>query len=195
VPYDRPVVVIGCSYGCVEALVSLVQTFDREWPAAIFITMHVGAFSILPEVLQPRCALPVHHAKHQERIESGRVYIAPPEYHLCIERDMMRLNRGPRENWCRPAVDPMFRSAAQAHRHAVIAVLMTGLLNDGSLGLYEVQRLGGRTIVQNPEDAAAPGMPQSALSILKPDYVMPLAKIGDAIASCLQLMSPGRATA
>jgi two-component system chemotaxis response regulator CheB len=186
VSVSKPIVVIGCSYGCIPALQRLVSQFGAGWPTAVCITLHVGPFSQLPEVLQARCALPVRHAEDQESIETGRVYVAPPDHHLCVERHALRLTRGPKENWCRPAIDPMFRSAAQSHGPAVVGVLMTGLLSDGSLGLVEIHKRRGRTIIQDPEEAEAADMPLSALSLMCPDFVLPLSEMRDGIWTCLQ---------
>jgi two-component system chemotaxis response regulator CheB len=183
-PYDR-IVVIGCSYGCVEALLRVLPEFDPLWPAAFFITLHTGQFSILPEVLQRRCALPVRHAEDREPIRRGVVFVAPPDRHLLIGPGAISLSPGPKENWTRPAIDPMFRSAAHAHRSRVVGVLLTGLLNDGANGLAVVQRCGGQTIVQDPDDAAACDMPTAALEQIAPHFVVPLREVGAAIGLCL----------
>jgi two-component system chemotaxis response regulator CheB len=164
---------------------SLLPEFDPLWPAAYFITLHTGRGSLLPQVLQRSCVLPVKHAEHQERIRFGTVYVAPPDYHLEIGVGEIELSRGPKENWCRPAIDPMFRSAALAHGSSVIGVLMTGLLYDGANGLAVIQRHGGRTIVQDPDDAAAHEMPTAALRRLAPHYIVPLHEIGTIIGSCI----------
>jgi two-component system, chemotaxis family, protein-glutamate methylesterase/glutaminase len=162
---------LDVSYGCVEALIELAATFDPDWPAAVFITLHVGQFSYLPEILARQSRMPVGHARDGERFQEGRVYVAPPDYHLCLKEHRTHLSRGPRENGCRPAIDPMFYSAARAHSRKVIGILMTGLLSDGSNGLHEIQKCGGITVIQDPEDAAAPDMPLSALNILEPDFL------------------------
>jgi len=179
------IVVIGCSLGCVEALLNLLPSFDPQWPAAFFITLHTGPGSILPDVLQRSCPLQVKHAEHQEPIRLGKVYVARPEHHLEIGPTEMALTRGPRENWCRPAIDPMFRSAAHAHGSRVIGVLMTGRLYDGANGLAIVHRCGGQTIVQDPNDATASEMPNAALDRIVPDHVVPLGEIGAVIGSCI----------
>ena len=185
-----PVVVIGCSHGGVAALRALVHAFDPGWPASIFITMHIGRRdSCLPQVLSRSCPMPVFHARDRVMIEPGRVYIAPPDRHLCVESIYMRLSHGPRENWTRPAIDPMFRSAVATHGRCVVGVLLTGEMYDGVNGLHEIHRRGGCTIVQDPADAVAPDMPRNAMRRMKPDHVLPLQAIPHAIGVCLRDMS------
>jgi len=182
---ERRYIVIGCSHGCVQALLELVSEFDPAWHASIFITLHVGSYSVLPEVLSKRSQMPIKHAEHGEAIRSGAIYIAPPDHHMCIGKHRVSLSRGPRENWCRPAIDPMFRSAAEAHGASLIGLLMTGMLYDGASGLLDVHRHGGITIVQDPDDAVGSEMPMSALKIFTPDFVVPLREIGALIGDIL----------
>jgi two-component system chemotaxis response regulator CheB len=114
------------------------------------------------------------HAADGESIVAGRIYVAPPGFHLVVERDRVRLVRGPRENGNRPAIDPMFRSAAIAFGPRVIGVLLTGLLDDGTSGLAAIKRYGGVAVVQDPEDALFSTMPQSAINYVKVDRVVPI---------------------
>jgi len=181
-----PVVVIGCSHGGVAALRTLVHAFDPRWPTSIFITIHIGRQeSHLPELLRPCCPMPVSHARDRELIERGRVYVAPSDRHLCIESTHMRLSHGPRENWTRPAIDPMFRSAAHTHAPSVVGILLTGQLYDGVRGLHEIHRRGGCTIVQDPADALSPDLPRNAIVRMNPSFVLPLGAIAGAIGKCL----------
>jgi two-component system chemotaxis response regulator CheB len=187
---NDPIVVIGCSHGCVAALQHLALAFDPQWRTSIFITIHIGCQeSSLPQLLGRNCRMLVSHAKDLELIERGRVYIAPPDRHLCIEQTYMRLSHGPRENWTRPAIDPMFRSAARSHDSGVIGILLTGHLYDGVNGLHAIHGSGGCTIVQDPSDAVSPDMPRNALSRMQPDYVRRLRDIPGAITDCLVEMS------
>lgn len=186
VPDRQAVIVIGCSHGCVEALMDLVAAFDPHWPASIFITRHIGRGpSQLPKVLARRSAMPVLHARDGDLIQQGRVYIAPPDFHLCVLATTVSLSHGPRVNWTRPAIDPMFRSAATAHTTSVIGILLSGYLSDGASGLFEVYAKGGQTIVQDPADAIAPYIPLTALQRVNPDHVVTVKKIPAAIGACI----------
>ncbi|HEY8599580.1 MAG TPA: chemotaxis protein CheB, partial [Thermomicrobiales bacterium] len=176
-------IVIGTSAGGVQALLELLDDLPANLPAAICIVIHIPAESpsLLPRILQRRSALPVRHAVDGERIVPGHVYIAPPDHHLLVDPGRLRLRHGPRENRCRPAVDPLFRSAALAYGPRLIGVVLTGALNDGTAGLAIIKRLGGVTIVQDPADALFPGMPASAQRHVAVDYSLPLADIAAAL--------------
>ena len=170
--------VVGASLGGVEALRSLVAGLPADFAAAMLVVLHVGAHkSELPELLSHACALPVVHPQTGAAIQAGHVYVAPPDHHLTVEPGMVRLTKGPRENWCRPAIDPLFRSAAQAYGADVIGVILTGALNDGTAGLYEIKQRGGTTVVQDPADAVNPSMPRSALAHVTVDHCLPLAEL------------------
>jgi two-component system chemotaxis response regulator CheB len=112
-----------------------------------------------------------------DRLEPGRIYVAPPDFHMLIEPGRVRVAKGPRENRFRPAIDPLFRSAAQVYGPNAIGVVLTGNLDDGSAGLWTIKQLGGVTIVQDPFDAMFPSMPQSAINAVKVDHVVPLSEI------------------
>ena len=173
-----PVIVIGASAGGVEALRRLAAELPGDLRAAIFAVLHVGAHrSELPWLLNQDSRLRAEHATDGAAVVAGRIYIAPPDRHLLLEHGRMRLTRGPAENWARPAVDPLFRSAAAAYGPNVIGVILTGGLNDGTAGLYEIARRGGVTVVQDPDDAVAPGMPASALRHVAVQHRLPLAEI------------------
>jgi two-component system, chemotaxis family, protein-glutamate methylesterase/glutaminase len=173
------IVVIGCSAGGVEALPKLLAKVPGDLPAAIFAVMHVGANfeSYLPSIISRASELPAHHAKDGESIEHGKIYVAPPDYHILLSKKGIHLSHGPKENRHRPAVDPTFRSAAQFYGSRVIGIVLTGSLDDGTAGLQSVKRCGGITVVQHPDDAAVPGMPTSALKYVDVDYCVPLLKI------------------
>jgi len=189
VRYADPIVVIGCSHGGVAALLELTRAFDPKWHTSIFITIHVGRReSSLPQLLGRDCPMPVSHARDREPIDRGHIYVAPPDRHLCIEPSYMRLSHGPRENWARPAIDPMFRSAAFTHAPSLVGILLTGYLFDGANGLETLHRCGGRTIVQDPADALSPEMPRNALRRIGPDFILPLGAIPSAIGACLAEM-------
>ena len=171
------IVVIGTSAGGVLALRTLVERFDPSWPVSVFITIHTGKNrSLMPEILNKSSPVHAAFAEHQKGFNRG-VYFAPPDRHLIIGQSSTFLGAGPKENHTRPAIDPMFRSAAQHHGPDVIGILLTGYLFDGVNGLYEIQRFGGTTIVQDPMSAEIPDIPRNALLRLKPDYVVPLTDI------------------
>jgi two-component system chemotaxis response regulator CheB len=156
----------------VEALKRLAQQFPPDLPAAIFVAMHTFPDSkgYLPEILR-KGSLQTAHAQDREPIERGRIYIAPPNRHLLIEPGHLHLSSGPKENRHRPAVNPLFRSAALAYGPRVIGVILTGNLDDGTIGLWEIKRRGGIAIVQDPWEAPYRGMPESAIANVDVDYV------------------------
>jgi two-component system chemotaxis response regulator CheB len=153
-------------------------------PAAVFVVLHIApsGTSVLPAILTRRGNLPAVHATDGELVEHGRIYVAPPDYHLLLETDAVRVVRGPRENGYRPAIDPLFRTAARSYGGRVIGVILSGVLDDGTIGLSIVKEHGGRALVQDPEDALYDGMPQSAIEAASPDLVLPAADLAAAIA-------------
>jgi two-component system chemotaxis response regulator CheB len=176
----RHIIVIGASAGGVEALTRLAHDLSPEINAALFITVHFPAAgtSALARILSRAGALQAVHASDGQAIEEGKIYLAPPDHHLLIFRDHVRLYRGPRENGNRPAVDPMFRSAALAYGARVIGVILSGNLDDGTSGLLAIKRRGGVAVAQDPEDAMFPSMPQSAIEHLAVDHVVKLERLG-----------------
>ncbi|MDQ2714821.1 MAG: chemotaxis protein CheB [Chloroflexota bacterium] len=174
------IIVIGASAGGVEALMELVKSLPRSLPASIFIVLHIPPhnLSVLPDILSRAGLLPALHPEDEDAIVPGHIYIAPPDHHLLLERDQMRVIRGPRENRHRPAIDPLFRSAALTYGSRVAGVILTGALDDGTAGLLAVKNQGGLTIVQNPDEAFFSNMPRSALAHVDVEYVLPLAAIG-----------------
>lgn len=173
------IVAIGASAGGVDALRSIVGSLPRSLDAAVFVTLHIGAHkSELPWLLDRIGTLPASHAVDGEAIRAGHVFVAPPDHHLTVEPGKIVLTRGPRENMARPAIDPMFRSAARAYGENVIGVILTGGLNDGTAGLFEVKAQGGTTIVQDPANAHGTSMPQSAIDNVAVDHITDIAAIG-----------------
>lgn len=176
---ERDIVVIGASAGGVEAVAALVEALPRDLAAAVFVVVHFPPHttSVLPRIITRRGGMTAVHPEDGAPIELGRVYVAPPDRHLIVEQGYVRLVRGPRENAARPAVDPLFRSAARAYGARVIGVILTGNLDDGTAGLMAVQSAGGLAVVQDPDDAMYPGMPSSALRHVQADHVVPLGEI------------------
>lgn len=177
-------IVIGASAGGFEALVEVAARLPSYVPASLLVVLHVGAHrSSLPERLAAVGPLPAHHAEHGEPLLPGRFYIAPPDRHLLIGEDSKALVvKGPKENFARPAIDPLFRSAALTRGSRVIGTILTGMLDDGTAGLRAVQDCGGVTMVQDPATARAPDMPANAMQRVQPDYVLPLAEIAPKLA-------------
>jgi two-component system chemotaxis response regulator CheB len=177
--HTKRIVVIGTSAGGIEALRTLVAALPADFPAAIGIVLHMAPQSpdLLHEILDRAGPLPVHQPRNNERILAGHVYVAPPDCHLLIEPGVLRVTKGPKENRFRPAVDPLFRSAAQIFGPAAIGVVLTGNLDDGTAGLWTIKQLGGVAIVQDPDDALFPSMPRSAQQHTRVDYSVPLVDI------------------
>lgn len=176
----RHVILIGGSAGGVEALTRLVADLTSDMPAAICVTIHfpAGGMSALPRILQRAGSIPAVHATDKQPLEEGRIYIAPPDHHLLIFRNELRLYRGPRENGNRPAIDPMFRSAALSYGPRSIGVVLSGNLDDGTSGLLAIKRRGGIAIAQDPEEAMFSSIPQSAIDHVDVDYVVKLDRLG-----------------
>ena len=179
---NRDIVVIGSSLGGVEALMRLLAGLPANLDAAIFIVQHSSPRqSHLDRVLARRAKLTVRHAHDGEIFERSTIYLAPPDRHLLLDAKTTRVVRGPRENGVRPAIDPLFRSAAAHHGPRVVGIVLTGLRDDGTGGLQAVARSGGVTMVQDPEDAAFPEMPRSVLSHMQVDHVVPLDRMAELI--------------
>lgn len=175
----RDVIAIGASTGGVEALMQLMRALPADLPASVCIVLHVGAVSHLAGILDRASPLPVKDARNGERLERGRILVAPPNVHMLLHDDHVLLRRGPRENLARPAIDPLFRSAAASFGARVIGVVLTGALNDGTAGLRAIKRCGGIAVVQDPRDAAVPDMPASARKHVAIDHCVPIAAMGD----------------
>lgn len=176
---SHDIIVIGASAGGVEALRNLVRTLPRNIPAALFVVLHIPVDhpSLLPDILSRAGTLPALHPTDNTAITPGHIYVAPPDHHLIIEIGHVRIVRGPKENRHRPAVDPLFRSAARAYRQRVVGVILSGGLDDGTAGLLAIKRCGGISVVQSPQEALYPQMPQSALHNVQVDYCFPVEKI------------------
>jgi two-component system chemotaxis response regulator CheB len=177
---NQDIIVIGTSAGGIEALKVLVSTLPHDLNASLFVVLHLGTngLGVLPEILERAGPLPASNAQEGERINPGHVHVAPPDRHLLLDRSgCVRVTRGPKAHRTRPAVDPLFRSAAHAFGPRVIGVILTGRLNDGAVGLQAVKARGGTAIVQHPAEAFAPSMPQSALAHVAVDHCVPLRDI------------------
>lgn len=177
--FGRDVIVIGASAGGVDALPRLISWLPADLPASVFIVLHIPAEGpdLLPQIIRRYASLKVEAGVDGEKIRHGHVYVAPPDHHLQLARGRVRLTRGPKENRHRPAIDTLFRSAAECYGPRVAGVVLTGYLDDGTAGLNSVKTCGGVAIVQEPTEAIAPAMPQSALRNVKVDHCLPLSEI------------------
>jgi two-component system chemotaxis response regulator CheB len=162
-----------------------VNDLPADLPASVFLVLHVPAQnpSLLPQILNRSGQLKAVHPSNGEAIQQGCIYVAPPDRHLLVEQGHVHLVRGPKENRLRPAIDPLFRSAAAAYGPRVVGVVLTGSLDDGTAGLLAIKRLGGVAIVQDPHEALYPSMPLSALEHVAVDYRLPVSAIGPLIVS------------
>lgn len=175
---DCFIIVIGASSGGVSALCSLTAGLKVPLPAPILIVLHIGALrSELPALLNSAGATPAKHAEDGEVVKPGQIYVAPPDRHMLVVDGFIRLTRGPKENWARPAIDPLFQSVAEGFGPAAVGVILTGSLNDGTAGLYQIKKRGGIAIVQDPNEAVHPEMPRSAATNVDLDYCLPLREI------------------
>jgi two-component system, chemotaxis family, protein-glutamate methylesterase/glutaminase len=177
------VVAMGASAGGLEALTRILGALPPSFGAAVFVVLHIAASgtSALPAILDRASPLPVTEARDGAAIETGHVYVAPPNRHVEIERDSMHVTRGPQENGHRPAIDPLFRSAARAYGPHLAAIVLSGTLDDGTAGLGEVSEHGGVAIVQDPDTALYPGMPRSAIRHVPVDAILALDQIAPAL--------------
>ncbi|MBY0495013.1 MAG: chemotaxis protein CheB [Cyanobacteria bacterium] len=178
------IVVIGASAGGLQALTDVVEHLPAATRAAIFVVMHTtdDGDSFLPQILGRKSKIPVAFAQHGTSIKAGTIAVAPPGQHLLVMRKRTILNRGPKENGFRPAVDPLFRTAARAHGARAMGIILSGALDDGTYGLKMIKDHGGMAVVQDPEEATHPSMPLSALRTVKADHVLRAAGIGVLIA-------------
>ncbi|KYF81735.1 hypothetical protein BE11_12250 [Sorangium cellulosum] len=173
------IITIGASAGGVEVLMALIGGLPSDLPASLFVVLHLPptARSMLPQILERTTRMPVGTAVDGEPIERGRIYIAPVDNHLMLDEGVVRVTRTAKENGHRPAVDPLFRSAAEAYGARVIGVVLSGMRDCGTAGLLEIKRRGGIAVVQDPRDALFPEMPQSALDNVPVDHCVPLARL------------------
>jgi two-component system, chemotaxis family, protein-glutamate methylesterase/glutaminase len=180
----KDIIVIGASAGGLDALKKLIGGLPENLQASVFIVWHISPYvtGILPDVLNKHTSFYVSHPVDGEKIKSGRIYVAPPDHHLIVEPEQIRVTKGPKENRFRPAIDPLFRSAAYSYDRRVIGIVLTGALDDGTAGLWTIKHRGGTAIVQDPADAEVPSMPESALREVDVDYCVPIAEMPELIA-------------
>ena len=183
----QDIVVIGASTGGVEAIPKLTKHLPPAFPAAVLIAVPAAPHipHLLTAIINKVSALQAHQAIQGEPIESGRIYVAPPDHHLKILQGLIQLDHGPRENGHRPAIDALFRSAAAEFKERVVGVVLSGSLDDGTAGLQAIKNHGGVAIVQDPAEALVPQMPENARRYVEVDYELPVSEIGSLL---VQLM-------
>jgi two-component system chemotaxis response regulator CheB len=183
----QDIMVIGTSAGGVEALRIVAAGLPANLPASVFVVLHIGTGingqSYLPEILTKAGPLPAVRPRDGETIQHGKIYVAPPDCHLLVTPEHVRLSHGPKENRTRPAINPLFRSAAAAYGERVTGVILTGLLDDGVAGLAEIKRQGGIAVAEDPATALYPSMPYNATLKVEMDFVVPLPEIAKVVST------------
>lgn len=177
---SRDLVVVGGSAGGLEALLQVVAGIARDTPVSMLVAIHRDPHTpgALPQILTRASLMRASYACDGDELRHGHIHVAPPDHHLLVSGDRLRVTRGPTEHGFRPAIDPLFRTAAREHGPRVVGVVLSGSLDDGTLGLALVKRHGGTAIVQRVEDALMPGMPASAIHNVTVDHVLPAQDIG-----------------
>ena len=190
----RDIIVVGASAGGVIALTELVKALPSSLDASIFIVLHTSPYSpsLLPKILSTAGTLNATHALDGQVFEKGKIYIAPPDHHLLLERgSRMVVKKGPKENLFRPSVDALFRSAAYVYGPRVIGIILSGLLDDGTSGMWTVKRSGGLTILQSPEEAQYSSMPMNVLQYVDVNYITTTREMGALLATLVLQDVPG----
>jgi two-component system, chemotaxis family, protein-glutamate methylesterase/glutaminase len=172
----KNIIVIGASAGGFDVIKKLIALLPAELDAAIFIVWHMSpdVQGVLPRALNQFSKIPAAHAVDREPVKRGRIYVAPPDHHMLIDNGYIRVTRGPKENRFRPAIDPLFRSAAFNYNQNVIGIILSGALDDGTAGLWTIKRRGGLAIVQLPAEAEVSSMPENAIRAVAVDYILPV---------------------
>ena len=188
-PTTDKVVVIGTSAGGMSASIKLLQQLSADFPAPILLVQHISGDAsgdALLNELNRNSKLKCVHAVHDELLQGGHVYLAPSDHHLMVVKSgHIQVTKGAQENRSRPAIDPLFRSAAVAFGNRVIGIILTGYLDDGTAGMIAIQRCGGTCIVQDPNDAEYPDMPRNTLNQINADYCLPIAEMGSVLVKLL----------
>ncbi|WP_158859150.1 chemotaxis protein CheB [Lunatibacter salilacus] len=191
---DKPekipqVLVIGTSAGGLHALKNLISQLSKDFPLPVLIVRHISPDAtgrILLDELNKLETLKCQHAISGKELKPGHLYLAPSDHHLLVGKNQkMLVTKGAHENRSRPAIDPLFRSAAVAFGAGVIGILLTGYLDDGTSGMKAIQKCGGICIVQDPEEAEYPDMPRNALNNVKVDYCLPISEMGTLLSTII----------
>lgn len=163
------IVTVGAAAGGLEPLRRITERLPRNCGATVFVVMHSGLASLLPEILSWHGKIAVEFARAGDRVRAGRIYVAPPDHHMGVVADHISLNQKPRVHNVRPAIDPMFASIATAYRERVMGIVLSGAGKDGAAGIVEIERLGGCALVQDPRQATSPSMPEAAIAADAPE--------------------------
>jgi two-component system chemotaxis response regulator CheB len=181
----EPIIVIGASAGGLQPLRQIVAALPKACRASVFVVLHFGHHrSELPTILSWSSKLEASFAEDGAPILPGHIYVAPPDRHMALEAGLIRLNRGPKVHHTRPAADPLFISAAEAYRDRVIGIVLSGGDGDGAEGLRAIKKCGGRAIIQKPEEAADPSMPETAIARDHPDACLTVKEIAEVMELC-----------
>jgi two-component system chemotaxis response regulator CheB len=184
VEQPRGIIAIGASAGGVEALKQLAAGLPTELPYAVLVTLHMsaGSPSVLAQIIDRSGPLPAHKAVDGEHLRPGHIYVSVPDRHLLVDDHRVVVSRGPTEDGHRPAINPLLRSAAVAFGPRAIGVLLSGVLDDGVLGLVAIRSRGGVTVIQSPDDALFPDMPRNALAAQTVDHEVTAGSAGRLLA-------------
>lgn len=175
-------IVIGASAGAIDALSAILPRLPKNYPLPVMVVIHIPGDqkSLLVELFSARCQMKVQEPDDKEPIRGGVIYLAPPDYHLLIEQNkVLSLSNEEPVSYCRPSIDVLFDSAADAYKNAVVGVILTGANHDGAEGLRRIAEVGGETLVQEPNSAFATAMPEAALASTPAAHRMGLNQIAE----------------
>ena len=174
-------VVMGASAGALEALSSILPKLPEDYPVPVIVVVHIPAHkeSLLPVLLRAKCRMKVREAEDKEPLEKGTIYIAPPDYHVLVEKDgTLSLSSEEEIMFSRPSIDVLFESAADAYATKLVGVVLTGANDDGAKGLKAIVEAGGKALVQNPATASSAAMPAAAIKACPQSCILELDEIG-----------------
>lgn len=188
----RDIIVIGLSAGGLEELILITKSLPSDFKGSLFVVHHMPAYGSnhLKEILECKTSIPVSMPKNRDKIKAGHIYVSTADYHMILQYDQILIEKGPKENRFRPSIDVLFRSAAYVYGSRVIGLILSGMLNDGSSGLWTIHRLGGITIVQNPETSAFPEMPLNAMEYTEIDHILDSDQIAPILVTLSGLIAP-----
>src|SRR4051812_22577036 len=181
------IIVIGTSAGGLDPLRKLLGSLPKDLDATVFIVMHIPAqfTSNLPWILSKAAPVEVKHPIDGENIQKGRIYVAPPDHHLLVEKNQIFVKKGPKENRFRPSIDTLFRSAAYSYGSRVMGIILSGMLDDGTSGMWTIKHLGGICLIQDRKDAMFESMPQNVTHFVDVDYEVSCDEMGALVAKLI----------